>query len=105
MLLLNKDEIKKVFSMHDAIEADKDSNGKTINGSRKKKVIDYINNLDISYGEKIILFKSEYNSDDTYNRKIIDYLNSRDDISYDEMKAILIELGFTVDSKGNIYWD
>lgn len=87
------------------IKADKDENGKSIRGSRKEKVIDYINNLDASYGEKIILLKSEYNADDTYNQEIIDYLNSRDDISYDEMKAILIELGFTVDDNGNIYWD
>ena len=87
------------------IEADKDSSGKSISGSRKEKVADYINNLDIDYGEKIILFKSQYNADDTYNRDIIDYLNSRDDISYEEMETILKELGFTVDSNGNISWD
>lgn len=87
------------------IKADKDSNGKSISGSRKEKVLDYINNLDIDYGEKIILFKSEYNADDTYNYEIVEYLNSRDDISYEEMETILKELGFKVDSKGNISWD
>jgi hypothetical protein len=87
------------------IKADKDEDGKSISGSRKEKVIDYINGLDADYGEKIILFKSEYKADDTYNYEIIDYLNSRDDISYKEMEAILKELGFTVDSNGNIYWD
>lgn len=87
------------------IKADKDEDGKSISGSRKEKVIDYINNLDADYGEKIILFKSQYNADDTYNYEIIDYLNSREDISYQEMETILKELGFTVDSNGNIYWD
>lgn len=87
------------------IKADKDSNGKSISGSRKEKVIDYINNLDADYGEKIILFKSEYNADDTYNYDIIDYLNSREDISYEEMATILKELGFEVDANGNISWD
>lgn len=87
------------------IKADKDENGKSINGSRKAKVIDYVNNLDADYGEKIILFKSEYNADDTYNQDIIDYLNSRDDIDYQEMETILKYLGFNVDSKGNITWD
>lgn len=87
------------------IKADKDANGKSISGSRKEKVIEYINNLDADYGTKIILFKSEYNADDTYNNDIIDYLNSRDDISFKEMKTILEELGFTVDSRGNISWD
>lgn len=87
------------------IKADKDSSGKSISGSRKNKVIDYINGLDLDYGEKIILFKSEYNADDTYNYEIIDYLNSRRDLSYKEIETILKELGFTVDSEGNIYWD
>lgn len=87
------------------IKADKDSSGKSITGSRKEKVIEYVNNLDIDYGARLILFKSEYNADDTYNYEIIDYLNSRQDISYKEMETILKELGFTVDSDGNITWD
>ena len=87
------------------IKADKDSSGKSITGSRKEKVIEYVNGLDIDYGARLIIFKSEYNADDTYNYEIIDYLNSRNDISYEEMETILKELGFTVDSKGNITWD
>jgi DNA-binding ferritin-like protein (Dps family) len=87
------------------IKADKDEDGKSISGSRKEKVIDYINNMDADYGEKIVLFKSEYPADDTYNYEIIDYLNSREDISYEEMETILKELGFTVKSDGTITWD
>lgn len=86
------------------ITSDKDANGKTITNSRKTKVVNYLNSLDIEYGAKLILFKSEYNSDHTYNYEIIEYLNSRDDISYSEMETILKELGFIVDAKGNIYW-
>lgn len=86
------------------LRADKDSNGKTISGSRKEKVISYINGLNADYGEKIILFKSEYPADDTYNYEIIDYLNNRQDISYAEMETILKELGFQVDSNGNVRW-
>lgn len=87
------------------IKADKDSNGKAISGSRKEKVIKYINNLDLDYGQKIMLFKSEYESDDTYNNDIVEYLNSRNDISFEDMKTILEALGAKVDSKGNIKWD
>lgn len=86
------------------LRADKDSNGKTISGSRKEKVINYINGLNADYGEKIILFKSEYPADDTYNYEIIDYLNNRQDISYAEMETILKELGFQVDRDGNVRW-
>ena len=87
------------------IKADKDESGKSIRGSRKEKVAEYVNSLDIDYGERLILFKGEYKADDTYNMDIIDYLNNREDISYDEMVSILKELGFEVDSKGNITWD
>ena len=86
------------------IKADKDENGKSISGSRKEKVIDYLNNLDADYYTKIILFKNEYNADDTYNREIIEYLNGREDISYQQMESILKYLGFEVDSEGNISW-
>ena len=86
------------------IKADKDSEGKSISGSRKEKVIEYINNLDADYGERIILFKSQYKADDTYNYDIVEYLNSRDDISYEEMVAILKELGFTVSANGDVTW-
>ena len=82
------------------IKADKDASGKSISGSRKNKVIDYINSLDADYGEKLILFKSEYNADDTYNTEIVEYLNSRDDLSYEDRIAILKELGFTVTADG-----
>ncbi len=85
------------------IKADKDENGKSISGSRKEKVAEYINNLEADYGEKIILFKSEYPADDTYNEDIIEYLNSREDISYEEMVTILKELGFTV-SGDTVSW-
>lgn len=88
-----------------ALEGDKDANGKTISGSKKNKVIAYINDMDLDYGQKIILFKSEYNSDDTYNYDIIEYLNGRDDISYRQMETILKVLGFNVDAQGNITWD
>ena len=85
------------------IKADKDENGKSINGSRKEKVLDYINNLDADYEAKIILWKSEYPSDDTYNMDIINYINERGDLTYEERIAIFTELGFTVEN-GTVYW-
>ena len=86
------------------IEADKDSNGKTISGSRKKKVMAYIESLDIDRGQKLILHKSQYKSDTSYNRAIIEYLKSRDDISIDQRKTILTELGFNVSEDGTVRW-
>ena len=95
---------KKYSSELYDIKADKDEWGKSISGSRKEKVQAYINGLDADYWEKVILFKSEYTSYDDENYGIIEYLNNRDDISFEEMKSILLKLGFEVDNEGNIRW-
>ena len=89
------------------LSADKDAKGNSISGSRKKKVLEYIEGLDLDYGEKIILYRTVYSSKAdkrAYNQDIIDYLNSRDDISYQDMKTILEELEMEVDSEGYITW-
>ena len=86
------------------IKADKDEAGNSIRGTRKTKVIEYIEGMDADYGTKILLYKKEYPSDDSYNYDIIDYLNEREDISYAEMKTILESLDFTVDDEGNVGW-
>jgi hypothetical protein len=85
-------------------EADKNSEGKTISGSRKKKVYDYLNSMNIDYEQKLILAKMEYPAEDRYNYEIIDYLNNNSSIDYDTMETILLELGFKVDANGNINW-
>lgn len=91
--------------MWNNIRADKDENGNSIPGTKKEKIIDYLNSVDdLEYEEKLVLFKKYYPKDDTYNEEIIDYLNNREDFSYDEMKTILEELEFEVDDEGNIYW-
>ncbi len=89
------------------ISADKDSKGNTISGSRKKKVVEYINGLDLDDGEKIILYRSVYSSKAdkrTYDKEIVNYLNSRNDLPYKYKKAVLEELDFEFDSKGKIKW-
>ena len=87
------------------IRADKDKYGKSISGSAKRKKKEYIWSLDIDEGAKCILFRNEYKSDDTYNGAIINYLNGRNDISYEDKKTILTELDFKIDDKGRITWD
>lgn len=84
--------------------ADKDENGKTISGSKKQKVFDYINSMDIDFEQKLILAKLQYKNYDEYNYYIVDYLNNNDDISYEDEVYILKKLGFTIDDEGNIYW-
>lgn len=84
-------------------EADKDEDGKSISGSKKKKVFDYINSMDIDFEQKLVLAKLQYNSYDEYNHDLINYLNESD-LTYEEEVELLKKMGFEVDSEGNITW-
>ena len=98
-------EYKKYTKALNDIRADKDANGKAIAGSAKNKKVEYINGLNLDYGAKLILFKSEYPSDDTYNNDIIDYLNNNSKYTFEDKKTILTELGFTVLDDGTVRWN
>lgn len=84
--------------------ADKDKNGKSISGSKKQKVFDYINSMNIPFEQKVMLAKKEYNTYNEYNPQIINYLNNNPNLEYNDIKEILEDLGFKVDSNGNIRW-
>ena len=81
---------------------DLDGNGEADPGTKKKKIMEYINSLDISDVEKDILMKMSYPYEKTDNNAIIDYLNDRDDLTYDERVNTLRNLGFTVADDGRI---
>lgn len=85
-------------------KADYKSDGKVISGSRKKKVIEYINSLDMNIPQKAILIKStntfKFND---YNNEIVDYVDTLD-ITFDEKKSILKDLDMTIDEDGYVYW-
>ena len=86
------------------IKADKDSNGNSISGSKKSKVIDYVNSLDLSVAQKAILIKTtntfKFND---YNNEIVDYVSGLN-ISYSEKVNLLKSLGMEVASDGSVSW-
>lgn len=83
--------------------ADKDSDGKSISGSRKKKVISYINSLNLNVPQKAMLIRKEYSTFDDYNEDIISYVIELD-LTYEEKKAILEEVDMKVSADGRISW-
>ena len=89
-------EYKKYTSELNELKADKDRSGNAISGTAKAKKVAYINGLDIDYGKKLVLYKSLYPSDKTYDRQLLEYLGGRDDLSADDLLIILEELGFKV---------
>ena len=84
-------------------EADKDKYGETISGSKKKKVFNYINSMDIDFEQKLVLAKLQYPSYDEYNYEIVEYLNNSS-LSYEEIIALLKKMKFEVDDEGYVYW-
>lgn len=85
-------------------KADKNEKGNSIPGSRKDKVIDYVNTLDMSIAQKAILIKStntfKFND---YNAEIVEYVSSLN-LEYEDMVNILEDLDMTV--KGDmVYWE
>ena len=76
--------------------ADKDKNGKSISGSKKRKVFDYVNSMDIPYEQKLLLVKSEYNSFNDNNVEIIEYIENSG-MSYDDKMDLYKTLGFKID--------
>lgn len=111
---------------------DYDSNGKAITNSKKNKIINYVNSLNLSIPQKAILIKSQYSSYDSYNKQIVSYVNSQNlskfdkatllksigfddynsyiveevnsrNISMKEKEEILDDLGFRI-VNGRVYW-
>lgn len=83
--------------------ADKDSDGKSISGSRKTKVINYINSLNLNIPQKAMLIRKEYSTFDDYNEDIIRYVVDLD-LTYDEKKSILESVDMKVSADGTISW-
>ena len=68
-------------------------NGKAVTNSKKNKLINYINSLNLSIPQKAYLIKSQYSSYDTYNRDIFNYVNAQN-ISQFDKATILKRIGF-----------
>ena len=72
---------------------DYDSNGKAITNSKKNKIINYVNSLNLSIPQKAILIKSQYSSYDAYNKQIVSYVNSQNLSKFDKA-TLLKSIGF-----------
>lgn len=81
---LNSENITSDYSSKD---------GKTISGSKKKKIMEYINSLDLNVSQKAILIKMQYNSFNNYNNQIVNYVNGINTTA-NEKKVLLKSIGF-----------
>lgn len=86
-------------------KADLNKKGNPISGSRKNKVINYVNSYDLTIAQKAILIKStntfKFND---YNYDIVEYVGGLD-IDYEEKVRILKDLDFKVHDNGTVEWE
>jgi hypothetical protein len=100
-------DFSKFYGIHNEVERIKAENDSSSGTKDKDVVRQYIFSLDLDEGQKALLYRSLYSSksDKTkYNRQIVEYLDNRDDISWAEMKEILIALDFTITDDNRIKW-
>ena len=85
---------QKIQKELNKIKSDVDKNGNAVSGSRKKKVISYINSLNLSIAQKAMLIKQEYPSFTKYDKQIFNYVNGQD-LTFIEKARTMKKLGFT----------
>ncbi len=67
--------------------------GKTISGTKKQAVMQYINTLNLSVPQKAVLIKMNYNSFDQYDNQIINYVRNLNETVNDK-QVLLKQIGF-----------
>ena len=67
--------------------------GKTVSGSRKKKLISFVNSLNLTISQKASLIKMSYSSYDSYDKQIMNEVNSLN-ISFMDKAKMVKTLGF-----------
>lgn len=78
--------------------------GKSVSGSKKKKVYEYVNSMDITYNQKLLLLGQQYKLTNDERSKLANYVNSME-ISKNEKLEIFEKLqGFTVYTDGRVKW-
>lgn len=76
------------------LKADKDENGKSISGSKKQKLMDFLEGSDMSEEQKLFFFAQEYKISGAEAQTVRDYINGLD--TTDDVKEKLlasVELG------------
>jgi hypothetical protein len=85
-------------------KADYNYKGNAISGSRKNKVVNYVNSLEMTIPQKAILIKStntfKFND---YNNDIVSYVSNLD-LEYKEKVKLLKDLDMTVTNDGTVKW-
>lgn len=80
------------------------TSGKTVAGSAKRKTYEYVNSMNISYEQKLLLLGTQYKLNNAERTKLYNYVKTLD-YSQEEMQKVFEKLqGFTVYKDGRVTW-
>lgn len=80
------------------------TSGKTVTGSAKRKTYEYVNSMNISYEQKLLLLGTQYKLNNAERTKLYNYVKTLD-YSQEEMQKVFERLqGFTVYKNGRVTW-
>lgn len=104
---INIDEYLK-YEQQD-FKSDKEDNGttsgKSVSGSKKKKVYSYVNNMKITKDQKLILLGSQYKLDNNERTELANLINKLPNQTKDEKMKLYGKMkGFTVYKNGKVSW-
>ena len=100
---ININEYLKYKNQEFAADKEDDGtvSGKSVSGSKKNKVFDYIESMPITYTQKIMLYGMEYTVSDNDQKLIVNYINSIPGKTNDEKLEMLSQFkGFTIYKNG-----
>lgn len=78
--------------------------GKSVSGSKKKKVYAYVNSMKISYNQRLLLLGQQYKLNDDERTKLAKYVNSMKLSKNEKLKIYSKLQGFTVMKDGTVKW-
>ncbi len=80
------------------------TSGKTVAGSAKRKTYKYVNSMNISYEQKLLLLGTQYKLNNAERTELYNYVKTLD-YSQEEMQKVFEKLqGFTVYKDGRVTW-
>jgi len=103
IMLGGKIEDYLLYNLQD-FKADYDKNGKVISGSKKDKIINYLNKSDMNYNQKLYLLAKDY-AVSSEEKTYLAYLINDSSLNKDEKLELYKSLtGFKVSSDGTVRW-
>ena len=85
-------------------EDDGTTKGKTISGSKKAKVIDYLNDTNMDYDQKLLLLGTQFSLTKNEKQEIFNYVDSMSLNESDKLELLNKIKGFTIYKDGTVKW-